>query len=276
MSEKMRSAPVYFTIGQVQHNPLLDLNAYIPVIQERMRKEGFPDFKSAIQMQFAIPPPAAGESGQAFQPAVHKLERFLFSNIDGTSGFVLQASSLSFQTTEYDTIESFIAQLKVGLSILGDAVGGLDFFERLGLRYLNVIAPLSGKSLNQYLEAELLGLPASVHKKSPGPKFAYSFTEALLLEEGVGQVVSRAIIQTGPLSFPADLLPEPLKVAERFRSLNQEHAVLDMDGSFFERNKFDVAMVESRFKQLRGLIETAFQASVTTYALQVWKEGEKQ
>ena len=54
MGKKMKSAPVYFTIGQVQHNPLLNLGSYLPAIQERMRKAGYPDFKRAMQVQFDL------------------------------------------------------------------------------------------------------------------------------------------------------------------------------------------------------------------------------
>ena len=273
----MKSAPVYYAIGQVQHNPLLNLSSYLPVIQERMRKAGYPDFKRAVQMQFDLSSAsAAGDAGQASQPAVQKVERFLFSNVPSTSGFVLQANVLSFQITEYDTFEPFLAQLKLGLEILGDAVGGFDFVERLGLRYLDAVTPARGESLKQYLATELLGLPASLERRMSGAKFSYSFAEALLVAEGVGQVVSRTIIQNGPLGFPADLQPDPLKVPERFRSLPGEHAVLDTDGSFSERQGFDAAAVESRLRQLHGLIDTAFHATVTDYARKVWNGEDEQ
>ena len=48
MGTKMRSAPVYFTIAQARFNPILTLDAYAPQIQERLRKEGFPDAKKGF------------------------------------------------------------------------------------------------------------------------------------------------------------------------------------------------------------------------------------
>ncbi len=48
MGQKMKNAPVYFTIAQVRHNPVLRLGAYAPDIQDRMRKAGYPDFKSCL------------------------------------------------------------------------------------------------------------------------------------------------------------------------------------------------------------------------------------
>lgn len=267
MGKKMKSAPVYFTIGQVQHNPLLNLGSYLPVIQERMRKAGFPDFKRAVQVQFDLSPGmAARDTDQASQPAVQRVERFLFADVPSTSGFVLQANSLSFQTTEYETFESFLEQLRLGLSILGDAVGGLSFVERLGLRYLDAVVPATGETLGQYLANEVLGLPTRMSKA----KFAYSFAEAVLLMEGVGQLVSRTVIQNGSLGFPPDLQPDNLKVLERFRTVSGEHAVVDTDGSFTERQPFDTSQIESRLQALHGLIDESFRATTTDHARTVW------
>jgi uncharacterized protein (TIGR04255 family) len=276
MSAKMKSAPVFFTVGQVQHNPLLNLGSYLPVIQERMRKAGYPDFRRMKQVQFDLVTTVGGDGSPLPSPTVQEVERFVFSDTSSTRAFVLQPSALSFQTTEYDTFEPFLAQLKLGLDILGEAVGGLAFVERLGLRYLDAVVPAHGDALSKYLARELLGVPASIQDRMPGAKFAYSFAEATLLAEGVGQVVARTIIQNGQLVFPVDLRPDPLKVPERFQTWSGEHAVLDSDGSFSERQEFDVAAVESRLRQLHDLIDKVFHATVTDYARKTWGAGDKQ
>lgn len=275
MSKKLKHAPVYFAIGQVQHNPLLNLSTYVPAIQERMRKAGYPDFKQSIQAQIdlAATPLGAPDADAGAQPAIRKVEQFLFLNAGCTSGFVLQANSISFQTTEYDTFETFLSDLRLGLGTLHEAAGGLDFVERLGLRYLDAVVPRERESLGQYLVNELLGLPASFRRQTSIAKFAYSFTEAVLVSEGVGQVVARSIIQNGPLGFPADLRPDPLTVPERFRKIAGEHAILDTDGSFSQRQSFDAGAIETRLKQLHDLIHMAFRASVTDHAIQAW-DGE--
>jgi uncharacterized protein (TIGR04255 family) len=217
MGRKMKNAPVYFTIGQVQHNPLLNLADYLPLIGDRMRKAGYPDFKRALQMQFELSPALANADGeQTTQPSMQKVERFLFSNAVSTSGFVLQASSLSFQVTEYDTFEVFMGQLGIGLDILSEAVGGLSFVERIGLRYLDAVAPTAtDESLAQYLATELQGL----HARMPNTEFLYSFTESLFVSKDIGQIVSRTITKNGALGFPPDLQPDSLRLADRFRKI---------------------------------------------------------
>ncbi|MCV2356531.1 hypothetical protein LNV09_20515 [Paucibacter sp. B2R-40] len=42
MDKKMKNAPVCFVIAQVCHNPILKLGAYVPAIQNRMGKAGYP------------------------------------------------------------------------------------------------------------------------------------------------------------------------------------------------------------------------------------------
>lgn len=273
MGKKMANAPVYFTIGQVQHNPLLNLAEYLPLISDRMRKAGYPDFKRALQMQFELSPASAKSDGdQSTQPVVQKVERFLFSNAESTSGFVLQASSLSLQVTEYDTFEAFMQQLKLGLDILSDTVGGLSFVERIGLRYLDAVAPaVSSESLTQYLAVELLGL----HVRMPDEMFEYSFTESLFISKGVGQVVSRTITKNGALGFPPDLQPDTLKLSDRFRTIAGEHAIVDTDGSFTERHAYDKARIELKLMALHELIEKSFHATVTDHARAAWGATEE-
>lgn len=268
MTKKMKSAPLYFTIGQVKHNPLLNLNSYIPAIQERMRKAGFPDFKRATQVQIDLTLSTANRT--------QEVERFQFSNTENTQGFVLGPDALSFMTTDYDTFEPFLTNLKLGLEILGAEVGGLSFTERLGLRYLDAIVPKAGEPINQYIEPHLQGLPGGVQASLPNAKFAYSFAESTLIDDEVGKIVARAIIQNGPLGFPPDLQPVILQMSERFREFVGEHAVLDTDGSFTERRSFSMEEVEARLHQLHKLIGVVFRASVTDYARKAWGEEEEQ
>ena len=44
MGKKLTNAPVYYTVAQVQFNPVLDLDGYIPAIQSKMREAHFPGF----------------------------------------------------------------------------------------------------------------------------------------------------------------------------------------------------------------------------------------
>lgn len=266
MGKKMKNAPVYFTIGQVQHNPILNLSSYVVAIQERLRKAGYPDFKQAMQVQFELSAAGVRDAGQAPQPAVQRVERFLISDMAGISGFSFQTNAISFQTTEYETFEAFQSQLRLGLEVLDEVVGGLAFVERIGLRYLDVVAPRPGERVGQYLANEVAGLRA----RMPAATFAYSFSEAMLIDDDGSQVVSRTIVQSGGLSFPPDLQPESLTVAERFRAVSGEHAVIDSDGSFSSRQQFNPQFIEAKLNALHDLIDKSFQETASDHARKVW------
>jgi uncharacterized protein (TIGR04255 family) len=266
MGKKMKDPPVYFTIGQVQHNPLLNLAAYVPTIQESMRKSGYPDFRHGVQVQFEVSASLTGKGPETAEPVPHRTERYSFLDVAGTRCLIVQTNSVSFETTEYETFDHFLMQLKNGLQILSDAVGGLSYMERIGIRYLDAVVPKTNEKLSEYLVAEVMGLPA----RMPNDNFAYSFAETVLLAKDIGQVVSRTVIQNGPLGFPPDLRPEGLMVAERFRAISGEHAIIDTDGSFTERKPFDLLDIENRLISLHDLIDKTFRATVTDYALATW------
>lgn len=276
MGKKYANAPVYFTIGQVRHNPLLSLKTYLPAIQERMRKAGYPDFKSSQQMQFSFTAITGGDDSQPFQPGVQQVESYTFSNLEGTHGFLMEPNALSFRCTDYETFPEFYAELERGLNILEEAVDGLAYFERLGLRYLDAVMPAEGEALQQYLAQEVWGTSTSldlsqVYQFEGQPlTYNHSFAESSATIPNIGQVVSRVIVQNSDLRFPPDLLPDPLKVGERFRDLNGHHATVDVDASFSDRLKYDSTEIRDRFQHLHDLVELFFNATVTDHARKAW------
>src|SRR5689334_15608777 len=127
MGKKLSKAPVYMTLAQVRFNQLLALEAYVPAIQERLRKAFFPDFQKIVVQTFNLHLAGAQEAQNV---PVSPTAQYLFSNIEKTSCFVLQQNGLTFQTTEYDVFESFSASLLQGLTFVDDEVGGLSYCER--------------------------------------------------------------------------------------------------------------------------------------------------
>lgn len=267
MGRKMKLPPVYFTIGQVQHNPLLNLSAYLPTIQEAFRKVGYPDFRKLVQVQFALDAAPVGEAGgQTRTPVPQTVERYIFLNAECTRSVLLQQNSLSFQTTSYETFDVFLSELRAGVQVFSEIVGGLGYTDRLGLRYLDAVVPTEGSNLNQYLVPEVMGL----HSRMTEETFSYSFAESVLVSKGVGQIVSRTFIQNGPIGFPPDLQPHQMKIGARFEAIQGAHAIVDTDGSASERMSFDLGAISRRLTELHSLIDKCFHATVTDHARAEW------
>jgi uncharacterized protein (TIGR04255 family) len=268
MGNKMKNAPVYFTIAQVRFNTVWTLDSYAPAIQESMRKEGFPDAQKGILSTFNLTPvnlPAsASEVGQQQVP-VAQTTRYHFNNMEGTSGFFLDQGALSFQTTDYDKFESFSEMLLRGLEIVHGAVG-LSYYERIGVRYLDAVFPKAGEPVANYLDNSVVGLAGKID----GQQLVYSLSETVT-QTPVCKVVARTIVQNGALGLPPDLQPIQLKLPKRFENLNGPHAILDTDGSYEQRESFNINNLKNRLLAIQKEISKSFRATVSPYALTVWE-----
>jgi uncharacterized protein (TIGR04255 family) len=261
MGLPLRSPPVYLTVVQARFNTLLKLREYIPSIQEVMRKVGFPDFMSRKTIALQL----AAQEGQTTPPSIIDLEQFLFGNTDKTHIFVLIPDALTLQSTHYGRFEDFSAQFLKGLALVHDVVQ-LDFTDRVGLRYLDHVAPGPNDSLDQYLVPEVHGLGSRL-----GGKLVHSFSETFGRVGNV-QLRSRVLIQDGGFGVPADLTAHGMKIDDRFLGYSGHHATLDTDGFIEGRMVFSAPAVGKQLHAIHGVTSAAFKAVVTDHAFTVWNE----
>lgn len=260
MGKPLKTPPVYFTVAQVRFNTLLKLSDYLPSIQEGLRKSGFPAFTAhkSIALQVII------QDGQpAPQPVPH--EQFLFASVDRTNCFVLSTDALTFQSTDYGTFESFSETFLNGLALIHELVK-LDFTERVGLRYLDHVFPKTGETMDQYLAREVQGLSSRL-----GGQPIHSFAEAFSVVNDV-RLRARVVTQDGPLGFPPDLVPHEMAVQQRFLDKSGKNAIIDTDGFVEGRSIFSLETVSQQLQSIHEVIGTAFRATVTEHALNVWNE----
>jgi uncharacterized protein (TIGR04255 family) len=262
MGQRMRQAPVYFTLVQARFNAILALDSYVPQIQDHFRLQGFPDTQKGMLATFNLSAGAAGEAGPAQVP-VSQVARYIFSNMDKTAGFVLDQGALTFQTTDYTVFETFSDTFINGLKIVHDAVK-LGYTDRIGVRYLDAVYPKKDEDLSDYLRESVLGL----YRRLDGD-LVHAFSETLV-RDGAVNVIARSIIQSGQIGIPPDLQPMWLVVAERFRTLNGLHAILDTDGAHDHRDAFDLDRIRARLSTVHSTVIKAFQAIVTARAIKIW------
>jgi len=266
MGQKLKNAPVYFTIAQVRFSPVLSLKTYMPKIQEHMRKAGYPDFKQSFTVAFNLALITGGEPQQGTPPPFPlQAERYVFSNMENTRGFILQQNALSFQATDYDTYQILSSEFLKGLEIVHKEVE-LNFSERIGIRYLDAVDPKEGEDLSRYLVKQVLG----INKLLKESEFVHSFSETVVKFQDIGKVVSRTILQDKKLGFPPDLQPDGLEMKEKFKNIKGVHAVIDTDGAFEGREPFVIGKVKNRLDDLHTVISDSFKATTTEYARSVW------
>ncbi|MYM81699.1 TIGR04255 family protein [Duganella sp. FT50W] len=263
MGNKLSNAPVYYTVAQVQFNPVLDLDGYIPAIQSRMREVYFPDFKKEVFQRLDFPV-LGTQQGQMVPPTLTTQSRYLFGDMLGRTVFLLESNALTLQTTAYDTFETFSKTLMAGLGILHSALR-LDFVERIGLRYLDAVQPSKeGESLREFLVPEVQGLALR------GQGTLQQSISETSLATSAGQLISRVVVRNGQLGLPMELSGAPLTIDPRFTQREGLHAIVDTDASFAHREAFDLPNVEVRLTALHDEIVTSFSGTVTDYARAAW------
>ncbi|WP_027994227.1 TIGR04255 family protein [Simplicispira psychrophila] len=262
MGMPLKNPPVYFTVAQVRFNTLLKLADYLPSIQEGLRKAGFPAFSThkGIAVQLVV------QDGLTI-PQPISYEQFLFGNVEQTHSFVLSTDTLTFQSTNYGTYETFSSTFLEGLKLVHDVVT-LDFTERVGLRYLDHLSPKASDSLDRYLASQVRGLSACI-----GGESVHSYAEAFNLMNEV-RLRTRVVIQDDYLAFPPDLLPQGMVLQQRFVQAKGLHAILDMDGSIEGRQLFSLSTLNQQLQSIHHVISTAFHTTVTDHARAAWDERE--
>ncbi|MDP8566282.1 TIGR04255 family protein [Methylophilus aquaticus] len=263
MGKKLSNAPLYYTVVQVQFNPILNLDSFMPAIQSEMRGLGFPDYKREVRQRFFLNPDQHNPNSQSV-PSIIQENRNLFGDIEGLSKFILDNNALTFETTNYETYETFVKCFSAGLGVVHNIIN-LAFTERVGLRYLDAVFPLNGEPLNEYLVNEVRGL-----KNMIAGNFVHTYTETVT-ENDAGQLISRVIIRNGAVGLPEDLAMQHVRFAHKFVSYEGEHAIIDSDAFTLMRQPFSLDGIKKTLEKLHINAGDSFKASVSDYALQTWQ-----
>jgi len=265
MSASWRNAPVFYVLAHIQFNAIPAMAKYADEIADRLRKIGYPDPQEEKQFiaSFGVAPDGSPNPQQFERKEV---TRWIISNSEKTSGFLLLQDALIFQTTTYHDRANFIAELCKGLKVVHEVVE-LSFVDRIGLRYLDVVKPEAGETLTQYLQPVACGLGQHF-----GDGLQHSMVEAIAKLD-FGTLASRAftVYSNGDHPpIPPELMPITLNLQGRFSPCKGLVTVLDIDCFIQQRTSFSIPEIEASLQKLREGIGLAFDASITDYAREKW------
>lgn len=253
----LERSPLVLVLAEVRFSPVLAMKGRLSEIQEELRASGFPGFESAIMHELQL---AADQV-----PKITTAERWLFSDKTRATFIVLTQSSLALEITSYSTFESFLKSVELALRTIQKHVGPA-LSERVGLRYVNIIEPDSGRNLSYYLKPSMMAL-------EPDALGAENLLWHIETVGSVapGQVKVRLSQRNDTSVLPPDLLTPEL--ASYALGSEQLRTVLDIDCSSAQSSDFDVSDLIEKLWMLHEYTDRAFTASVTAGALKAW--GEK-
>lgn len=257
--QKLTHQPLTLVLAEFRFNVLLNIEKFIPDIQEKLRK-AFPEFIENIHQ-----PVQLTTEGLEFRAPVKSWE---FCSRGRTERIRIDANRLVFATTEYDRFPQFQAQCEKALNALISVIE-VDLLHRVGLRYNDTIIPSENKNINEYVVQEALP-PQRLY--SLGKHVLIHQTELQLTTESGRLVIKTLMGSHGLPAFP-DLVETFGKHAFPKIDENKPICVMDFDhiwGSDDEPVDFTIDTALSRLAALHEKSREAFWTMTSDSAKEEW------
>jgi len=238
MDKPMQPEPAYFTIAQIQYNQVINLDHYVPGIQDRLRKEGYTEFERPQDIKISDPE--------------HRRE------------FIFDSRSLALQTTHNTTSGDFHGEWMKGVRAIHEHMKP-EIMQQLGLRQLHVASSDNSEhALTRLFANSLKQLQANI---PPPATLAYSRSQTGMLINDIYVINNMSINAFGKFEFPESIQAQSLKVADYFRGIEGEHIVMDVEvSSLQESGPFDLEHIDRKMLHLHGSIGQFFKSSGITVA----------
>jgi len=152
---KLSRSPLSLVLAQVRFERLEAMGNYMPAIQDRLRRSGYPLNKSGRITEV-----------QVTQQGTRQSERphWEFLSKDRHSSVVLNEGFVVLQTTRYEGFEQFLDAFVQVTRTVSEEVQGL-YLQRLGLRYVDAIQAREGESWKDYVRAGLHGFEGDIFQE---------------------------------------------------------------------------------------------------------------
>ena len=258
---QLTHSPLILALAQVRMTPVLRMESYIPDIQDRLRKNGFPKVRRRV-----VRIESQDQKGKTLQ--IEERSDWEFVNKGDQVALVVSENSMAMITSNYTSFDEFAGQLENCLDIVHEVVA-ISGVERLGLRYVDLIEPTLEKPLSHYLSPQILGLSL----EGLGTRLA-NMSETVLETGDHQKLVLRCVERPKGVVLPPDLLPIGVKLKKELKS-NVSFGILDSD-HYVEFNEepmeFGTAAVLNRLGGLHDALDQSFRKAVTPIAIEKeWK-----
>lgn len=257
---QLTHSPLILVLAQVRMTPVLRMESYIPDIQDRLRKNGFPKVRRRMMRTETQDP-----QGRTLQ--VEERADWEFVSKGDQVALAVSENGIAMITSNYTSFDDFAGQLEDCLNIVHEIVA-ISGVERLGLRYIDLIEPTAEKPLSHYLSPQILGLSLD----GLGDRVA-NMSETVLNTGSHQKLVLRCVERPKGVVLPPDLLPVGVKLKKDLKS-NVSFGILDSD-HYVEFNdepmEFGTVDVLNALSGLHDALDQSFRKAVTPQALEEWK-----
>lgn len=264
MSTILKNPPVFHTLVQIRFDENPQLKEAIDAIHKDFYAYGFTEKQEEQIQEIEIP------TTPHAQPQIKSTTSWHFINLEQDAGFTLTSNFIIFHTTNHRDSGLMLEQLKLAFNILSNH---LDFLviTRIGIRYLNAIIDRENTGIENFLSDSSLNVTKKIGLDTRGFEIKHALNEKILFNEENKQaciirVVSANLNNPFPI-MPQDLAPliQRLKIKEKFRNINCNMVLLDLDSAVDLKVKSTTIDADECVRialELHDNIETAFKGLV--------------
>jgi uncharacterized protein (TIGR04255 family) len=263
----MPYAPLVYTIGVLRFPPIPKIEEFKSALLSAFRKT-YPQFDE-IALNFVRANITVGPDAKS-QIDSRELKMFQFASPDREWALILSENLFGLHTSKYADHQDFVQRFREGLQMfLGIQDLNLDWIETIGFRYVDLVKPLDGEPLRDYLRDWVLPPLPEVAGKLDLVQGMY----VALYKTPYGDLRFQSL-RNPQMTLPPDLnTPLVQKNGWAPDIPDGDFALMDIDHGchFSPLKKVDVDMVCTKLLELRSSSRELFDQAGTPHAMSVWK-----
>lgn len=253
---QLSKSPLVLVLCQVRVAAVQAMEDYVPRVQDRLRREGFPIDVSGHVQEFSV------QGGQA---VARKRPHWEFRTKDERWSVIVGQSALVLQTTDYSSFDAFLARMVPAFGVVNEVVGDL-VIERIGLRYVDLIRPAAGESWKDYVQPGLHGLESEL----VAPDRSLVFTQITTQTGDRQRLIARLAQNREGIVLPPDLAAHPPAMSIE-RTDDELITLLDLDHYREVRTEYSAEAMSRTAWELHDGLDALFRSTVTRHALEAWR-----
>lgn len=267
----MPNAPLVYTIGVLRFPRIPEMGRFASAFLSAMRGT-YPQYDEIalnfVTAKISLGPDAKSEVENQIDR--RELKMFQFASPDRSWAFILSEELFGLHTSKYVDHDNFVQRFREGLeALLGIRDLGLKWIEAIGFRYVDLVKPLAGEPLEEYLNKWVLPPTPEVEVKMELVQGMY----VALYRTDDGDLRFQSL-RKPPMTLPLDLnTPLVQKNGWAAEIPEGDFALIDIDHGrhFNPLEKVDVDQICSKFLDLRLASRKLFDQAGTEHAMNVWK-----
>jgi uncharacterized protein (TIGR04255 family) len=264
--EKLSKQPLALVLIQIRFSPIANIEQYIPQIQNTLRAAGYPLMEENTSISFTITSDSVKQSPS---------KQWFFKTGNECSNIILDGGQLTFQTSDYDTFESFyerFSSLCICVFKNIESFITANLIQSLGIRYVDRIIPQDKEdAIDSYITDGFRIAQAPLFDGQPKVCTVSQAGEVPIANDKKGILVCRITQGEKGLFLPPDLMAKSPKMKQTL-SPDSIIGMIDINHSCLplEALNYDKDAIDELFFRMHDNVINLFRSVVSEEGKKKW------